>query len=64
MNSTKRQKDMIPEDEHPKLEGIQYATREEQRVITNSSRIMKDRNSKDLTHAEEIKKRWKEYTKL
>ena len=55
---------MIPEDEHPKLEGIQYATREEQRVITNSSRIMKDRNSKDLTHAEEIKKRWKEYTKL
>ena len=30
---------------------------EEQRVITNSSRTTKDRNSKDLTEAEEIKKR-------
>ena len=25
-------------------------------------RTMKDRNSKDLTEAEEIKKRWQEYT--
>ena len=26
--------------------------------------ITKDRNSKDLTEAEEIKKRWQEYTEL
>ena len=25
---------------------------------------IKDRNSKDLTEAEEIKKRWQEYTEL
>ena len=25
---------------------------------------MKDRNSKDLTEAEEIKKRWQEYTEV
>ena len=32
----KRQKDMIPEDEsqHPRLEGVQYATGEEGRAIT------------------------------
>jgi len=35
MNSIKRQKDMTPEDEPPKSEGIQYSTAEEQR---NSSR--------------------------
>ena len=33
----KRQKDITPEDEPPGLEGVQYATREEWRVITNSS---------------------------
>ena len=38
MNSTKRQKGMSPEDEPSKLEGVQYATGEEQRAITNSSR--------------------------
>ena len=38
MNSMKRQKDMTPEDELPKSEGVQYATREEQRAVTNSSR--------------------------
>ena len=38
MNSMKRQKDMTPEDETPRLEGVQYATGEEQRAITNSSR--------------------------
>ena len=53
---------MTPEDEPPRTEGVQYATGEEQRVITNSSRMTKDRNSKDLTEAEEIKKRWQEYT--
>ena len=26
--------------------------------------VMKDRNGKDLTEAEEIKKRWQEYTEL
>ena len=38
MDSMKRQKDMTPGDEPPKLEGIQYATGEEQRAITNNSR--------------------------
>ena len=38
MNSMKRQKDMTPEDELPRLAGVQYATGEEQRAITNSSR--------------------------
>ena len=39
MSSIKRQKDMRPENEHsPRSEGVQYATREEQRASTNSSR--------------------------
>ena len=38
MNSMKRQKDMTLKDELPSLEGVQYATGEEQRAITNSSR--------------------------
>ena len=38
MISMKRQKDMTPEDQHPRSEGVQYATGEEQRAITNSSR--------------------------
>ena len=29
---------MTPKDESPGSEGVQYATREEQRTITNSSR--------------------------
>ena len=33
MNSMKRQKDMIPEDEPARLEGLQYATGEEWRAI-------------------------------
>ena len=37
MNSMKRQKDMTPEGEPPGLEGVRYATGEEQRGITNSS---------------------------
>jgi len=37
MNSMKRKKGMAP-DEPPMLEGIQYATGEEQRAITNSFR--------------------------
>ena len=37
-NSMKRQKDTTPEDEPPSLEGVQYATGEEQRAIMNSSK--------------------------
>ena len=38
MDSMKRQKDMTSGDKPPKLEGIQYATEEDQRAITNNSR--------------------------
>ena len=38
MNSMKRQKYMTPEDKLPRSEGVQYATGEEWRAITNSSR--------------------------
>ena len=38
MKSTKWQKDMTLEDELPMSEGVQYATGEEQRATTNSSR--------------------------
>ena len=41
MNNKKSQKDMISEDEPPRLEGVQYATGEKQRANTNSSRKMK-----------------------
>ena len=34
MNCIKRQKDMTLKDESPRLEGVQYATGEEQRTIT------------------------------
>ena len=34
----KRQKDKTQEDDPPRSEGSQYATREEQRASTNSSR--------------------------
>ena len=34
----KRQKDMTPEDEPLRLEGVQYATVKDWRVIANSSR--------------------------
>ena len=38
MNSMKRQKGMMPEDEPPRLEGVQHATGDEWWAITNSSR--------------------------
>ena len=38
MNSMKRQKDTTPEDEPPRLEGVQYATEKVWRAIGNSSR--------------------------
>ena len=37
MDSTKRQKDMTPEDEPPR-KGVQYVTGEEKRAVINSSR--------------------------
>ena len=37
MKSMKRQKDMILEDEFTGSKGVQYATGEEQRAITNRS---------------------------
>ena len=36
MSSMKRQKDMVPEDDPFRLEGVQYATGEQWRTITNS----------------------------
>ena len=50
MNSMKRQKGMMPEDEPPRLEGVQYATGDEWWAITNSSR----RN-------EQAEPKWKQY---
>jgi len=54
MNSMKRQKDMTPEDEPPRLEGIQYNTGEEQRAITNSSNM--SANLENSAVATELKK--------
>ena len=41
MNSMKRQKDMTPEDEPPRLESVQYATGKEQRAITDSYEMVR-----------------------
>ena len=38
VSSVKRQKDMTPKDKPPRSEGVQYATREVGKAITNSSR--------------------------
>ena len=51
MNSMKRQKSLIPEDEPPWLEGVQYATGEEQRAITNSSRKNEAAGQKQKQHS-------------
>ena len=37
MDSMKRQKDTTPEEESPRLGGVQYATGEEQRALTSGS---------------------------
>ena len=37
----KKQKDMTPEDESPRLEGVLYATGEEQSAITNNPKWLK-----------------------
>ena len=54
MNSMKRQKDMTPEDEPLRLEGIQYNTGEEQKAITNSSSMSV--NLENSAVATELKK--------
>ena len=38
MDKMKRQKELTPEDEPPRSEGVQYVTGEEWRAITSSSR--------------------------
>jgi len=38
MNCIKGQKDRIPKDESPRLEGVQYAPGEQQRKTTNCPR--------------------------
>ena len=42
----KMQKDMTLEDKTSRMEGVQYATGEEQRAITNSSRKNEDAEPK------------------
>ena len=54
MNSMKRQKDMIPEDEPLRLKGVQYNTGEERRTITNSSSM--SANLENSAVATELKK--------
>ena len=41
MNCTKRQKEMTPKDEPPRLEGVQYATGEERRELLIAPERMK-----------------------
>ena len=42
---------MILEDEQPRSEGVQYATEEEWREITNSSRKDEDARTKQKQHS-------------
>ncbi|KAF7250394.1 Craniofacial development protein 2 [Varanus komodoensis] len=51
MDSTKRQKDMTPEDEPLRSEGVQYATGEEQRASTSSTRKNEATGSKPKGHS-------------
>ncbi|KAF7241940.1 Solute carrier family 35 member F5 [Varanus komodoensis] len=51
MDSTERQKDMTPEDEPLRLEGVQYATGEEQRASTSSARKNEVTESKPKGHS-------------
>ena len=46
----KRQKFRTLEDEPTRSEGVQYATGEEQRAITNSSRKSEEAKSKQKQH--------------
>ncbi|KAF7243612.1 Carbamoyl-phosphate synthase [ammonia], mitochondrial, partial [Varanus komodoensis] len=51
MDSTKRQKDKMPEDEPLRSEGVQYATGEEQRASTSSARKNEATGSKPKGHS-------------
>ena len=51
INHMKRQKEMTPEAEPPRLEGVQYATGEEQRAVTNSSRKNEVAGPKQKRHS-------------
>ena len=51
MKSMKKYKDMTPEYESPRSEGAQYATGEEWRAITNSSRKNEVAGSKGELHS-------------
>ena len=51
MNSMKRQKDMTPENEPLRSVGVRYATGEEQRAITNSSRKNEEAGPKQKWHS-------------
>ena len=51
MDSMKRQKDMTPEDEPSRSEGVQYATGEEHRAMTNSSRKNEVAEPKQKRHS-------------
>ena len=44
--AVRRQKDMTLADEPPRSEGVQYATGEEQRAVTNSSRMNEETGPK------------------
>ena len=46
-----RQKDMTAEDEHPRLEGVQYITGEKRREITNRSRKKEAAGPKGKPHS-------------
>ena len=51
MNNKKRQKDMPPEDEPPRSEGVQYATGEQGQLVTAPERMKwlgKSRNDNQL----------------
>ena len=63
----KRQKGMTPEDEPPRLEGVQYATGEEHRAITENSRKNEEAGPKqkrcsavDASGGESKVQSWKE----
>ena len=51
MGNTERQKGMTAEDEHPRLEGVQYVTGEKRREITNRSRKKEAAGPKGKPHS-------------
>ena len=51
MNCIKRQKDLIPKDEPPGSEGVEYAPGEEWRTATNSSRKNEVAGPKQKQHS-------------